>query len=82
MKKLVAKLLAMSGVRAPLGPVPEGVEVNPRYAGNHIVYVLVNMSGETRVVQSQHAMTDVLSGGSTRSITLPKFGVAVLSDKR
>ena len=82
MTKLVAKLLAMSDVHTPFGPVPKGVEVNPRYAGDHIVYVLVNMSGETRVVQSQHAMTDVLSGGSTRSITLPKFGVAVLSDKR
>ena len=82
MKKLAEKLVAMSGVRGSFGAVPDGVEVDPRVAGDHTVFVLVNMSGDTRVVPTQHPMTDVLHGGSVSSVTLPKYGVAVLSEKR
>jgi len=82
MKKLVEKLVAMSDVRGVFGAVPAGVEVDPRMAVDHTVFILVNMSGDTRVVRTQHPMTDVLHGGSATSVTLPKYGVAVLSEKK
>jgi beta-galactosidase len=82
MKALAQKLVTMSGVRAPFGPVPSGVEVNPRVAADHTVFVLVNMSGAACEVHPAHAMTDVLHGGSVSVVTLAKYGVAVLSDKK
>jgi beta-galactosidase len=82
MKKLVEKLVAISGVHAPFGDVPAGVEVDPRVAGDRTVFILVNMSGDTRVVHTRHELTDVLHDGSVTSVTLPKYGVAVLSEKK
>ena len=82
MKKLAEKLLAMSGVHTPFGEVPAGIEVNPRIADDHAVYVLVNLSSRTQVVNPERKMTDVLHGGIVTSLTLPEYGVAVLSEKR
>jgi beta-galactosidase len=82
MKKLMEKLVTMSGVHAPFGAVPAGVEVNPRMADDHTVYVLTNMSGSAQIVHVAHSMNDVLHGGDVTSVSLPKFGVAVLSDKK
>lgn len=80
MKKLAEKLVAMSGVSAPFGAVPEGVEVNPRTSADRSVYVLVNMSGGEKTIDVPRPMTDVLQGGSVGHVVLPKFGVAVLEE--
>lgn len=80
MKKLTEKLVAMSGVSAAFGPVPEGVEVNPRRSADKTVFVLVNMSDGEKTVDAPRLMQDVLQGGDVKHVTLPKYGVAVLEE--
>ena len=75
-----AKWMAdVSGVKPALGPVPEGVEVDPRYGAHDVVYILVNFSKSPQTVSLPAAMQDVLNGGQKRAVTLPVYGVAVLS---
>ena len=57
----------VSGVKPALGPVPDGVEVYPRYGAKGAVYILVNFSKTPRTVKLPAVMQDVLSGGSTQS---------------
>jgi hypothetical protein len=72
----------VSGVKPPLGPVPEGVEVCPRYGAHGTVYVLTNLSKTEQTVALPSEMQNVLDGGTRRSVTLPRYGVAVLSAGR
>ena len=72
----------VSGVKPALGEVPEGVEVNPRYGPKGAVYILVNLAKSEETVALPSSMTDVLAGGATNSVTLPRYGVAVLSAAR
>jgi len=62
-----------------LEAVPDGVEVCPRYGSKGTVYILVNFSKTQQSVSLPSPMTDVLEGGSKPSVTLPRYGVAVLS---
>lgn len=72
-----------SGIKPALGPVPGGIEVYPRYGKkdgkNKIVYVLVSFAKGEETITLPAPMEDVLAGGTKRSVTLPRFGVAVLS---
>jgi beta-galactosidase len=79
MAQAAAWMTSVSGVKAAMGPVPDGVEVNPRYGGNGAVYVLVNFAKTPQTVKLPAAMKDVLNGGSVQSVTLPHYGVAVVS---
>ena len=72
----------VSGVKPALGPVPDGVEVYPRYGAKGAVYILVNFSKTPQTVKLPATMQDVLSGGSTQSVTLPHYGVAVLASAK
>jgi beta-galactosidase len=72
----------MSGVKAAFGPVPPGVEVSPRYGAHGVVYVVINFSKEPQTIHLPAAMDDVLEGGSKQSVSLPVYGVAVLSGPR
>ncbi|HEY4899500.1 MAG TPA: beta-galactosidase [Terriglobales bacterium] len=72
----------VSGVRLALGPVPDGVQVYPRYSAKGAVYILVNFSKAPHTVKLPATMQDVLSGGSTQSLTLPHYGVAVLASSK
>jgi beta-galactosidase len=75
-----AKWMAeVSGVKPALGGVPDGVEVNPRYGPKGAVYILVNLSKSEQTVALPATMTDVLAGDAKNSLTLPRYGVAVLS---
>jgi len=77
-----AKWMAnVSGVKPALGPVPQGVEVDPRYGNHHTVFILVNFSKSQQTVSLAAAMQDVLNGGSRTSVNLPAYGVAVLSQQ-
>ena len=77
-----AKWMAnVSGVKPALGPVPQGVEVDPRYGNHHTVFILVNFSKSQQTVPLPAAMQDVLNGGSRTSVNLPVYGVAVLSQQ-
>ena len=69
----------ISGVKPALEAVPDGVEVCPRYGSKGTVYILVNFSKTQQSVSLPSPMTDVLEGGSKPSVTLPRYGVAVLS---
>jgi beta-galactosidase len=71
-----------SGVKPLFGVVPEGLEVSARYGAHGAVYLLINFSGAPQTVALPNAMNDVLEGGSKRSVSLPKYGVAVLSAPR
>jgi len=72
----------ISGVKAALGPVPEGIEVNPRYGAKGAVYVLVNFAKDSQTVTLPGAMQDVLHGGTTKAVTLPHYGVAVVAEAK
>ena len=75
-----AKWMAgVSGVKAALGTVPDGIEVYPRYGQRGAVYILVNLSKAEQTVSLPFAMNDLLEGGSRSSISLSVYGVAVLS---
>jgi beta-galactosidase len=71
-----------SGVKPALGPVPEGVEVYPRYGEHRVVYVIVNFAKTEETVTLPVAMADVLAGGTKQTVSLPRYGVAVLSSKQ
>jgi len=68
----------VSGVKPALGPVPEGVEVYPRYGARDTVFILVNFSKAEETISLPSPMNDILQGGRKQSVKLPVYGVAVL----
>jgi beta-galactosidase len=71
-----------SGVKPALGPAPAGVEVSRRDGPRGAVYVVINFSAQPQSLTLPRAMQDVLEGGSKQSVSLARYGVAVLSDPR
>ena len=82
MAQAAAWMTSVSGVKAALGPVPEGVEVSPRYSDKTAVFVLVNFAKTSQMVKLPVTMRDVLNEGSLQSLTLPRYGVAVVAVPR
>ncbi|HUZ05071.1 MAG TPA: Beta-galactosidase C-terminal domain, partial [Acidobacteriaceae bacterium] len=82
MEKAAAWMTSISHVTPAFGPVPKGVEVDPRYGQDHTVFVLVNLSHTTQTIALPAKMQDVLHATTTRSVTLPNYGVAVLSESK
>jgi len=81
--KSAAKWLTdVSGVKPAMGPVPDGVEVYPRYGDTRTVYILVNLSRARQTISLPSPMQDVLEGGMKNSVDLPVYGVAVMEKKR
>jgi len=72
----------VSGVKPALGPVPDGIEVYPRYGENKAVYVIANFAKQEETVTLPVPMADVLAGGTKQAVTLPRYGVAVLSSRQ
>ena len=72
-------MTSVSGVKPALGYVPDGVEVYPRYGVQGTVYILVNLSKAPQKISLPSPMEDVLEGGAKQAVTLPVYGVAVLS---
>ena len=68
----------VSGVKPAMGPVPDGVEVYPRYGDTRTVYILVNLSKAKQTISLPSPMQDVLEGGTKSSVDLPVYGVAVM----
>jgi beta-galactosidase len=75
-------MAAVSGVGTPLPNVPEDVEVSVRQGPRGSVYILVNLSKDTQTITLPAAMSDVLEGDTKASVTLARYGVAVLSTAR
>jgi beta-galactosidase len=82
MAEAASWMMDISGVKPALGPVPEGVEVYPRYGAKGVVYILVNFSKAPHTVKLPATMQDVLTGGSVQSVTLPHYGIAVLASAK
>jgi len=78
-KQAATWMTDINGVKPALGPVPDGVEVSPRYGAKGAVYVLVNFANTPQIVKLPSAMQDVLNGGMTQSVTLPHYGVAIVA---
>jgi beta-galactosidase len=79
MATLARWMAEVSDIKPALAAVPDGVEVYPRYGKDKTVYVLVNFAQGDETVTLPADMEDVLAGGVKRSVTLPRYGVAVLS---
>ncbi|GAC1416471.1 MAG: beta-galactosidase [Acidobacteriaceae bacterium] len=82
MKQAAKFMTDTAGVKAKFGPVPEGVDVYPREGSHGTVFVLVNFASTPQNVKLPAAMQDVLKGGSVSTVSLPQYGVAVLSQTR
>jgi beta-galactosidase len=78
MNGLIADAMAEANVRRDF-PLPADVELMTREGRGRSIVILINHGRESRTVALPEAMTDVLAGGQTRSITLATQGVAVLS---
>jgi beta-galactosidase len=82
MAKLATWMIQMSGVNPALSGVPASVEVDPRYGEDHTVFVLINWAPTPQTVTLPATMQNVLEGGSVESVTLPQYGVSVLSEAK
>ncbi len=82
MKQAARFMTDAAGVKAKFGAVPEGVDVYPREGAHGYVFILVNFAKTPETVKLPAAMQDVLNGGSVSTISLPRYGVAVLSQAR
>jgi beta-galactosidase len=82
MQQAAKWMTTTSGVKPALGEVPEGIEVDPRYGAQGTVFILINFSKQQQTIALPQAMTDVLEGGEKQTLTLPVYGVAVVSAKK
>ena len=80
MKRATQWMLTTSGLKPDLPVVPEGVEVYRRVGRGKEVFIIENFSHASRAVPLSRAMKDVLTGSVVHSVTLPVYGVAVLSN--
>jgi len=72
----------MSGVEPKFGHVPDGVDVYPREGEHGKVFILVNFAKFQQTITLPKDMQNVFEGTTVHSITLPVYGVAVLSDPK
>jgi beta-galactosidase len=75
-------MTGVSGVNQALGPVPEGIEVDPRYGPHGTVFILVNFSRTEQSFALPMALNDVLQGGTKQLLNLAPYGVSVLETPR
>ncbi len=78
---IVRQLTAASGVVPVLPGLPDGVDVGVREGGGRQVVILSNYAEAPRRVELPRMMDDVLAGGHTGSVLLPRYGVAVLETR-
>ncbi len=70
-----------SGVTAAFGPVPEGVDVYPREGNGKKVFILVNFAKTPQTVTLPSTMHNVLDDNDVSTVSLDRYGVAVLQVK-
>ena len=81
MTRATAWMLAASGVAAVLPDLPKTVDAAIRVGEGKRIFVLTNYGADPVTVHLPTPVEDVLQGGQTTQETLPRFGVAVLSQK-
>jgi beta-galactosidase len=74
-------MMQQSGATAPFGELPKGVDLYERQGEGKDVWILINFGDEVQTMALPADFEDVLAGGSTRSVTLKKFDVAVVERK-
>jgi beta-galactosidase len=72
----------MAGVEPKFGKVPDNVDVYPREGEHGKVFILVNFAKFQQTITLPKDMQNVLEGTTVKSVTLPVYGVAVLSDPK
>ena len=80
MKRASEWMLNESGVATVLPGISTDVDVAIRSNEKSQVFILTNYGLETHAIKLPHAMHDVLKGGDATSVSLPRFGVAVLQE--
>lgn len=70
-----------SGVKPVFGPLPENVEVCPRFGKDHRIFLLLNHGKQPVNIQLPHSMRSVLTDKDLLTIHLPARGVALLQDR-
>jgi beta-galactosidase len=80
MRRAAEWMLNESGVAEVMQEVPADVDVAIRSDGQKRIVILTNYGAETQVVKLPHPMRNVLDGGESSSVSLHRFGVAVLQE--
>jgi beta-galactosidase len=75
-------MVEQSGVTAPFGELPKGVDLYERQGAGKDVWILINFGDDAQTVPLPAEFEDLLAGGTTKSVTLNKFDVAVLGRKQ
>jgi beta-galactosidase len=79
MDRVARSWIADAGISSPAIAAPAGVKVSRRVGSGREVYVVTNFSKEPQEIALPKAMTDVLNGGETSRLKLPRYGVAVVT---
>ena len=64
------------------GPVPDGIEVSRRVAGDKTAFVVINFSPEKQSVSLPRSMRSLLDQREVTHLELPQYGVAVLREEK
>jgi len=81
MRRAAQWMITDSGVTPAFGPtLADGVEASVRYGADHKVVILVNTNESPQKIPLPAPLTDVLNGGQKSSVSLERYGVAVLSE--
>ena len=78
MKRAAGWMLSDAGLEPILPNIPEGVDVGVRSNDNKHILILTNYNAQPVTIALPSEMHDILAGGTTSSVTLPQYGVAVL----
>jgi beta-galactosidase len=70
-----------SNFSAAFGPVPEGIDVYPREGAGKKVFILVNFAKTPQTVTLPSTMYSVLDDKDLTSLSLDRYGVAILQAK-
>jgi beta-galactosidase len=81
MKRAAEWMLTESGLEAVLPDIPADVDVAIRSGQEKRVLILTNYGATTQTMKLSHPMRNVLDGGDVSSVSLARFGVAVLQDR-
>ena len=74
-------MLAEAGITPNLPKVPDGVDIAIRSGDGKKFLILTNYNAASQTIHLASPMHEILTGTTASTITLPQYGVAVLSEK-
>ncbi len=81
LKQAAQWMLQQAGLQPAMPNLPEGVDWAVRNGAGKRILILTSYSAQPQTITLPHPMTDVLNTGQASSVTLPRYGVAVLQDR-